>query len=206
MIEVPKATMLRIDALKKTILELQDALSNQLTEYNCKATELHAELIGNDKQTHDKNIEELNQIRAEVHEQMEAFFAEQDDDWQESEDGKLYSAWMEGWDYDFDEFDVDDFEELDEPRLLEADDFDALTEAPGIVGFPDSSAVKALFDQAKLEKWSQAVTAGTTRLGFKQWCAEQLQLEAWRKAVLEAKTNLGFDEWVETVRGLTVDA
>jgi hypothetical protein len=75
-------------------------------------------------------VESANEFRDGVHADMEGYYEDRSEKWQEGEKGSAYSDWMNEWDEYFSELEVDPPNPVDEPDLGEADALADLPEVP----------------------------------------------------------------------------
>lgn len=177
--QVNKNTIARLEQIGQKLLELQEKISNQTTEFNELCKEKYTELIGDPTEEYDRFVEEFNDLRQTVQAQQQTFFEAQPNAWQESEDGRAYQAWMEAWEYgDLDEYDIGEFEELLEPSELGYDDIKVPVESPGDIEYAAEDvgerAAQSMKRQKQLEAWKKEVVSGKTTLGFTAWQMEQM--------------------------------
>ncbi len=168
----------RIAELNQQLLAAQAPFSDNITEFNETCKELYERLIREPKEKYDKCVEELNELYQTVQAAQHEFFDSQPASWQQSDDGQAYAEWMEVWSRSEDPFDIEDFDELIEPRLLDESDFPDMPADPGEIKYLDQvdngeQAQASMIRQQLLAAWRDAVVAGKTQLGFPQWLESQ---------------------------------
>jgi hypothetical protein len=105
-------------------LELAAKLSDAREELNAAITEFNDEVNGLFDKTIKPKLEALNEaigetndFRIEVHSDMEAYQGEKSERWQESNAGVEYQEWMDQWEGEIDEVNIDEPEDIDEPDV-----------------------------------------------------------------------------------------
>jgi hypothetical protein len=205
---VDPATLARIAELNQQLLAAQAPFSDNITEFNETCKELYDRLIRDPKERYDKCVEELNELYEKVQTAQMEFFDAQPDSWKRSEDGEAYAEWMEVWERSEEEFDIEDFDQLIEPKLLDESDFRDMPATPGDIKYVEEPAPGLLSPAASTRlkmcaAWRQAVAEGKTILGVQQWIAELPAAE--RKKYLPANYNsLPTSQQTQIDRALTL--
>lgn len=120
------------------------ALDGAIKKYNADRTQENLDAVKDAIENKDSGInrwlEMAELLREEVHGEMEGYFEDRTEKWQESENGEAYTEWMDQWDQPDPAFEEIDFKSevapktLGEPILFETPAFrDCLMELPSEV-------------------------------------------------------------------------
>jgi len=102
---------------KETLEELQGAACEAIEEYNCAIEDLPSPAPALEELN--EAIGEFNSWVTEVQEQMQGYFDDRTEGWQEGEKGEQYQVWIDSLDYEVDEIttEPDAPTEMDEPEI-----------------------------------------------------------------------------------------
>jgi hypothetical protein len=70
-----------------------------------------------DSVVYNEAIQNLNSFIAETRDEMQMYFDERSDKWQESEKGTYYQDWIDNWDVEYDE--VESFDDVELPEEID---------------------------------------------------------------------------------------
>lgn len=120
-----KQQVKRLQALTATLHEKADALLEQIGVFNT-AMQGHRQAVEKALEDYNATLEEAEQFREEVHADMETYWDERSEKWQEGDAGSDYSDWKDSWSQTLDAVEIDFPEDLDEPELTHAEDLESL--------------------------------------------------------------------------------
>jgi hypothetical protein len=104
------------DALAAKITEVSDALEDALDDFNQIVTDAWEDLSAA-QEVYNAAVAEARAFVSEVREARMEEYEQHPESWQESEEGVAAAAWLEEWEYEFDDADMDKPEPLDPPDL-----------------------------------------------------------------------------------------
>lgn len=113
----------------KKLEELEKKIEAGIRKYNQTLSELFNQIQA-DKQDYESELEETNEFLESVHSEMQEYFDERSEKWQESEKGSAYQDWMDEWNSPLNEVELPEPQELLIEGLDAAEILDNLPEEP----------------------------------------------------------------------------
>jgi methyl-accepting chemotaxis protein len=114
--KLSKADIAERDRLTSLVQQKLGAVNDAIGEYNSKVKELE-EPVNKAVEEANQAIDEANQWMANMHEQMDAYYMDRSEKWQESEKGMLYSDWKDKFAEEMEQMEMtfpDELEEIDD--------------------------------------------------------------------------------------------
>jgi|SRR5215467_830978 len=118
MTKLTKAQLTEKQDHETKLEETLDALTAAVTEYNDALEALWEEKIGPALEAYNEAVDAANQWRGDIASDMQNYYDERSEKWQEGDKGSAYSDWKDEWSEEFDQV------ELDKPDAVECDPTD----------------------------------------------------------------------------------
>lgn len=129
-LKLSKQQMKERDVLVRRIVETKGKLEDAVAEFNEKLSSLKAPVEESTVKLNEL-IAEANELVSAIHSDMEMYYDDRSEQWQEGEKGQDYLSWMEEFATEFDEVDVEFPGNLEMPDVDCAETLEALPDAPG---------------------------------------------------------------------------
>jgi hypothetical protein len=113
-------------ALAAKLSDAREDLNNALLDFNNEVKALFDKMVKPGADAYNAVVAEANEFIGEVHMEQEAYHDEKSEKWQEGDAGSAYNNWMNEWELELDELELDEPEEYIDPDLDEVDDFGQL--------------------------------------------------------------------------------
>jgi CRISPR/Cas system-associated exonuclease Cas4 (RecB family) len=126
--ELTKEELKLRDRLATKIAEASDALEDALDDFN-RVVEHAWKDVAAVQEVYNTAVAEVRAFVSEVHDQRAEEYDQRPEKWQESEEGVAAAAWLEEWEYEFDDAEFDIPEPLDPPDLVYGEILNALPES-----------------------------------------------------------------------------
>lgn len=124
-----KALQTERDTLTSKLRDAATELASAIEAYNAAMEEQQNE-VKEAQDTYNNALAELRVFRDERVEQWRGEYDERSEKWQESDKGGTVSSWLEGWEgMDLDDIEVTLPDEIDEPDMNHASEFEELQES-----------------------------------------------------------------------------
>lgn len=115
-------------ALKQTFADLKQAVEN----YNESREEDDWDEVSACVTSYNEAVEEANNFISARHDDMDEYYSGRSDTWQEGENGDAYSEWMDAWELELDEAEINRAgtgELADEPDGEDIESFENLPDS-----------------------------------------------------------------------------
>jgi hypothetical protein len=124
-----KVQLAELVKFRDELEELKGALELEVEEYNSTMNSAWAKV---EKRIIDLNekIVEADQWRADLASEMQDFYDEKSEKWQEGERGCAYQEWISEWESDLSEVEMEAPEDVDMPDVDAIDTMNELSEEP----------------------------------------------------------------------------
>jgi hypothetical protein len=103
-------------------------MAGLIEDLRARQSAVHEAFLALDEACSNYNLaaDEMNNLLREIHDDMESYYNDRSEKWQESEKGEAYLSWMNEWDRAVEEV------EAEEPAVNESDvdELDGLPEEP----------------------------------------------------------------------------
>jgi hypothetical protein len=106
-----------------------DALREAIEQFNDRTAALFEEVVEPALEAYNLLIEEADSVRAEIHDEAEAWASDRSDRWQESEAGSTHSSWVDDWSAEIEQLMIDPPDPIEVPELSEGETLEGLPEA-----------------------------------------------------------------------------
>jgi lipopolysaccharide biosynthesis regulator YciM len=111
------------------LVDAAEAVRAAVEKYNTKMSEAWVE-VDKAVEEYNRKVEDANNFIQEIHSDMESYYDEKSEKWQEGEAGQLYREWLEAWTKEIDDCELDQPDELEEPDLADDSDIYDPSEEP----------------------------------------------------------------------------
>ena len=125
-----KARIARRDELDALLNARKKALEGAINRFNEAVGDLWI-AVEEAADAYNEAVDEANEFRSDVHEEMDGYFNDRSEKWQEGEKGSDYSDWMNEWDMEFDQIEVERPAEAEAPDCSAVGALENLPEVPG---------------------------------------------------------------------------
>jgi hypothetical protein len=112
-------------------LSLHELLTSASSDVQLAVAEVNALIEAKLKpaiEAYNNILDDMESFRDEIKGQMDDYFGERSDKWQEGDAGTAYQAWITEWE-NFDVSHLDEIEPIQEPEMAHVEAFDNLPEA-----------------------------------------------------------------------------
>ncbi len=114
-----------MDALKASSETVEEAI-DQYNQTMQEAWEKIEEAVS----SYNEAIAQASEFKEEVYSEAQEYYDERSEKWQESDKGQSYQEWIDEWEADLDEIEVEQPDELEVPDMEASDSLENLPDEP----------------------------------------------------------------------------
>lgn len=123
--KLSKADVQQHGALVNNLQRAQTVVENAVETFNATMRKAWEDVVAA-KDAYALTLQEAETFRAERYAEMEEYLNDRSDNWHGSDAGEQYSQWMNEWDGELEELELEEPEEADVPSFDTIDSFEQL--------------------------------------------------------------------------------
>jgi DNA repair ATPase RecN len=127
--KVDKGRQSELVQLSEKLRTIGNELTAEIVAFNDEISRRWQE-IESLVESYNESVQQVNEVRESVHSDMDSYYTDRSEKWQEGEAGQNYQSWMEAWADDLPEIAVEQPDEIEEPSLEASDLIDDLPGEP----------------------------------------------------------------------------
>lgn len=117
MTKIKAAETKRKEELDRELVQSKADIESAIDDFNSQMTEYWEENVKPTIEDYNATIDSINKFITEIKDKLQKFYEGKSEKWQESKKGQEYANFIEEWDKELEQLDLDEPDEIENPEI-----------------------------------------------------------------------------------------